>query len=150
MGIKVVVKNRKAFHEYEITDRFEAGIELLGTEVKSIRAAKISLSEGFVEFRNQEAWLVNVHITQYTHGNINNHEEKRKRKLLLKKPEIIKLMTAAEQKGLSIVPTMVYLKGQLVKVEIALGKGKKLHDKRAASKEKDSNRDIHRALRNNN
>ncbi|MEZ4741692.1 MAG: SsrA-binding protein SmpB [Bdellovibrionota bacterium] len=147
MGIKIIAKNRKAFHEYNIFDKFEAGLVLKGTEVKSIRAGKINLTDGWVDFRDDEAFLHNVHISPYTHGNIFNHEERRQRKLLLQKREIIKLLNSVQQKGYSIVPIKVYLKGQLVKVEIALAKGKKLHDKRAASKEKDANKEIARAMR---
>ena len=150
MGIKIIAKNKRAFHEYHISEKFEAGIQLRGTEVKSIRAGKISLVDGWVELANSEAILRDVHISPYTHGNINNHADKRARKLLLHKKEIYRLIAAAEQKGYSIIPIKVYLKGQLVKVEISLAKGKKLHDKRFASKEKDANREMARAIRNHN
>ncbi len=147
MGRKIIQKNKKASHNYELGDRFEAGIELVGTEVKSIRAGKVNLGEGWVEISDDQAWLRDVHISHYSHGNIFNHEETRPRRLLLHKKEIIKLQIAIEQKGLTIVPTLIYLKDQLVKVEIALGKGKKLFDKRETSKKKTANREMERAIK---
>jgi SsrA-binding protein len=147
MEIKIIQKNRRAGLDYELGDRFEAGIELVGTEVKSIRAGKVNLTEGWVEFRDGEAWLREVQISPYSHGNIFNHEAKRPRRLLLHRKEITKLTVAIEQKGLTVVPTILYLKGQRVKVEVALGKGKKLYDKRESTKQKDASREIQRAMK---
>jgi len=150
MGIKVISKNRKAFHNYEVSDSFEAGIELRGTEVKALRAAKVNLGDGWVDIVNgSEAFLREVHIGHYSHGNIMNHDERRDRKLLLHKREIIKLTRAISEKGFSVVPLKIYFKGRFIKVEIALGKGKKGYDKRESSKQKDANREISRALKDN-
>lgn len=147
-GRKVISKNRKAFHDYQINETFEAGIVLLGTEVKSIRAGKVNLKEGWVDIdQNSEVILKQVHISHYSHGNINNHNETRARKLLLKKSEIKKLSSAVQAKGYALIPTQIYLRGQFVKIEIGLAKGKKLHDKRESHKEKDAQRNIERALK---
>jgi SsrA-binding protein len=147
-GIKVVASNRKAFHEFTIGESWEAGLVLTGTEVKSIRAGKVNLSEGWVDIDGRgEAWLVEVHISPYSHGNLMNHPEKRARKLLLQRKEIIKITHAIEAQGMSLVPIKLYMKGQRVKVEIALARGKKLHDKRDANKTKDANREVARAMR---
>lgn len=148
MGVKIVAKNKKAYHEYEILEKLEAGISLLGTEVKSIRLGKISFGDGWVEITQEGIPILrDVHISHYSFGNINNHEEKRARPLLLKKREIDKLIRAVDTKGLTLVPIQVYLKGQLVKVEVALARGKKLHDKRESSKQKTANREMERAIR---
>ncbi|MFW7379381.1 MAG: SsrA-binding protein SmpB [Oligoflexus sp.] len=148
MGIKVISKNKKAFHNYEIGDSMEAGIELLGTEVKALRAAKVNLGDGWVDIvNNSEAYLREVHIGHYSHGNIMNHEERRDRRLLLHKREIHKLIRAIDEKGYSVVPLKIYFKGRYIKIEIALGKGKKSYDKRESSKKKDANREISRALK---
>ena len=150
-GIKVVASNRKAFHEYTIGQSWEAGLVLTGTEVKSIRTGKVNLAEGWVTIdQRNEAWLLGVHISHYSHGNIMNHPEQRSRKLLLNRKEIIKITNAIEAQGMSLVPIKMYLRGQRVKVEIAVAKGKKLHDKRESQKQKDSNREISRALRPKN
>lgn len=149
MGEKVIAKNKKAFYEYEILDKLEAGISLLGTEVKSIRDGRISLGEGWIDFDDNDAPILkDVHISHYSHGNINNHPETRERPLLLKRREITKLINAVDTKGLTIVPIKVYLKGQLVKVEIATARGKKLYDKRETSKKKTANREMERVIRN--
>lgn len=148
MGIKVISKNRKAFHDYEIGDSYEAGIQLQGTEVKSLRAAKVNLGGGWVDIdQNLQAWLKEVHIGLYAQGNLHNHEEQRPRRLLLHKAEIKRLLRSIEEKGLSVIPTKIYFKNSYIKVEICLGKGKKHHDKREASKSQDAKRDIARALR---
>jgi len=147
-GITVVASNRKAFHEFTIGESWEAGLVLTGTEVKSVRAGKVNLSDGWIDIDGRgEAWLVEVHISPYSHGNIMNHPEKRARKLLLQRKEIIKITHAIEAQGMSIVPIKVYLKGQRVKVEIALARGKKLHDKRDSQKKKDADREVARAMR---
>ena len=148
MGIKIIYNNKKAYHEYIISEKLEAGVCLLGTEVKSCRAGKVNLSDGWVDVdKDLEPWLVDSYIGKYTHGNVHNHEEKRRRKLLLNRKEIIKLTQRMYEKGLTVVPLKMYFKGQHIKVEIGLGKGKKLHDKRQASKEKDANREIARAMK---
>lgn len=148
-GRKILISNKKANFEYQILEKFEAGIELQGTEVKSLREGKGNLKESWVGIDNGEVYLKQAHISHYTFGNAMNHEETRPRKLLLHRKEILKLEKAVEAKGLTLVPLHVYLRGQLVKVEIALGKGKKLHDKRESAKEKDANRQIERAMKHN-
>jgi SsrA-binding protein len=132
-----LASNRRAFHEYHIHDRFEAGIELLGTEVKAARCGKIQLQDGFVEVRNGQAFLAGVHIGAYSHGNRENHAPVRPRKLLLHRREIDKLQGRSQGKGFSIVPLQVYLKGDRIKAEIALVQGKKLYDKRATERERE-------------
>ena len=128
--------NRRARHDYEILDKFEAGIELLGTEVKSIRAGKIQLKDSYVEIRDGEAFLVGAHISHYSHGNRQNHEPERPRRLLLNRREIDRLYGKTTLQGLTCVPLAVYLKGNRIKVEIAVARGKKLYDKRQAEKKK--------------
>lgn len=148
-GFKLITSNRKAYHEYEITEKWEAGIALLGTEVKSIRAGNINLSDGWIDLSNdREAILRQVHISPYLYGNIQNHEPQRPRKLLLKKSEIKKLQEFVTQQGLTVVPLRVYIKKQRIKIEIGLARGKKLHDKRAAKKEQEANREVERAKSN--
>jgi SsrA-binding protein len=143
--------NRRALHEYFVLERFEAGIALTGTEVKSCRAGKIQLKEGFVEFRggpgrNQEAWLVGVHISAYSHGPRDNPPPARERKLLLGRREIDRLAGRAQVKGMTVVPLAAYLKGDRVKIEIALVQGKKLYDKRETERGKELDREAARAL----
>lgn len=147
MTIKVVATNRKAFHEYEIIDTFEAGIVLLGTEIKSIRAGRASLQEGYVVFEKGEAWLLNVHIAPYDPAGRENHEPKRRRKLLLHRREIARLTSRVQEKGLTVVPTRMYLKDGRAKVEIGLGRGKRLYDKREAIARRDSQRQVERAVK---
>ncbi len=147
MGIKVVATNRKARHQYHFHDTYEAGLVLQGTEIKSIRAGRVSLQEGFVLFEGGEAWLVNVHIAQYDPASRQNHEPRRRRKLLLHRREIDRLQGRAQEKGYTIVPTKLYLKDGRAKVEIALAKGKKLYDKRDTIAKRDSKRQVERALK---
>lgn len=147
MGIKVLASNKKAFHNYQITDRWEAGIVLQGTEVKSLRGGKANLTDGWVDFINDEAILMDVHISHYSHGNVMNHEETRPRKLLLSHKEIVRLQNLVAEKGFAILPLKIYFKDRWIKVEIGLGKGKKLHDKRESKKEKDAQRAIARAMK---
>jgi SsrA-binding protein len=147
MGIKVIATNRKARHQYHFHDTYEAGLVLKGTEIKSIRAGRVSLQEGFVLFDQGEAWLVNVHIAQYDPASHQNHEPKRRRKLLLHRREIDRLYGRTQEKGYTIVPTKLYLKVGRAKVEIALVKGKKLYDKRQTIAERDSKRQVERALK---
>jgi SsrA-binding protein len=147
-GPRTVATNRKARHEYFIEDSFEAGIVLTGTEIKSVRAGRISLQEGFVLVKDGEAWLHDVHIAQYEQGNRNNHVEVRPRKLLLHKQEIRLLHQKATQRGWTIVPLRVYFNERgKAKVEIGLGRGKQLHDKRDSIAKRDSERDLRRVLK---
>jgi SsrA-binding protein len=136
--IKILSDNRSAGHNYFLSDRREAGLVLTGTEVKAARAGKIQLKDAYAEVTGNEAWLVNAHISEYSHGNIMNHMPGRKRKLLLHRKEIDVLRGETQQKGLTIVPTKVYLKDGMVKCEIALGKGKKFHDKRETERTREA------------
>jgi SsrA-binding protein len=146
---KVISDNRQARYLYEILETYEAGIELTGTEVKSIRAGKVNLQDGYALIRNGEVWLINAHISPYNaSGQYFNHEPRRTRKLLLHRQEIRKLIGKVEQQGLTLVPLKMYLKRGWVKVSIALGKGKKLHDKRESLKRRQDQRDIQRAMKN--
>ncbi len=135
--MKILVNNKKVAHEYFILDTYECGIVLKGTEIKSIRQSKFSIKESYVRVNNYELFILNMNVTKYDHGNIFNHDEKRDKKLLMSKREIVKLGQKVKLEGLTIVPTKVYLKEGLCKVEIALCKGKKLYDKRESQKEKD-------------
>lgn len=146
-GIKIIATNRRAYHDFAIGESWEAGVALSGTEVKSLRAGKCNLSDGWVDIDGFIATLRDVHISHYTHGNIMNHDEKRPRQLLLSKKELGKIQRAIEAEGMTCVATKIYLRGQRVKVEIALAKGKKLHDKRASNKEREANRSMQRALK---
>lgn len=145
---KVIAKNRRALHEYEIVETFEAGIELTGTEVRSLRENNCQLTDCFALVRNGEVWLNNVHIAPFAQGNINNPDPDRKRKLLLHRRQIRYLAEKASEKGFALVPLKMYFKENgLVKVELALARGKKLYDKRASMKERDAKREIERALK---
>lgn len=138
----ILAKNKKAFHDYFIEEKLEAGIELMGTEVKSVKAGKISIKESFVRIIRNEIFIMNMHITPYEFGNINNVPESRVRKLLLSRREINKWEAKIKEQGYTIMPLSVYTKQRLVKVEIALAKGKKLHDKRETLKRKDIDRNL--------
>lgn len=142
-----LVSNRRAFHDYEILETYEAGIVLQGTEIKSIRNHGASLQEAYVKVLRNEVWLVGSSIAPYRYGNIHNHEERRDRKLLLHKREVNKLKAAVQEKGLTIVPLALYQKKNNVKVRIAIAKGKKSIDKRADIKEKDEKRRMQQALK---
>ncbi|MGC2660287.1 MAG: SsrA-binding protein SmpB [Bryobacteraceae bacterium] len=135
--IKILSDNRSAGHNFYLQDRYEAGMVLTGTEVKAAKSGKIQLKEAYAEVADGEAWLVNAHISEYSHGNIMNHAPARKRKLLLHRSEIDKLQVETRERGLTLVPTRLYLKAGRIKVEIAVGKGKKFHDKREATKAKE-------------
>ncbi len=148
-GTKSVADNRKAFHDYFIEDRFEAGIVLSGTEVKSARSGRMNLKDSYVTIKDGEAWLVGAHISPYEQGNRENKDPMRSRKLLLHKSEIIRLYTTVKQDGLTIVPTKCYFKDGKVKVEIGLAKGKKNYDKRDTLAEKAATRDIERSMKTN-
>jgi SsrA-binding protein len=146
--IKVVATNRKANFEYFLLERFEAGLALQGTEIKSIRAGQMSLAEAYVEIQDgRQAWLVEAHIAPYAQGNRFNHEPRRKRRLLLHKKQIRELWDNVRQKGMTIVPTKVYLKEGRAKIEIALARGKKAYDKRAAIAKRDQAREAERESR---
>ena len=147
MKNSVVATNRKVFHEYNILETFEAGLELKGSEVKSIREGKASLKQAYILIRKGEAWLRGTHIPSYSHTGFEGHEPVRDRKLLLHKKEIQKINSKLAEKGLTAVPTKLYFKGGLIKLEFGLAKGKKLFDKRDTKKKRDVERDIQRALK---
>ena len=142
-----LVSNRRARHDYEILETYEAGIVLLGTEIKSLRNHGGTLQDAFVMIEKGEAWLKNASIAPYSYGNVFNHEERRDRKLLLHKQEIEKLKKIVEQKGLTIIPLGMYLRKGFVKVKIAVGRGKKQHDKRSSIKAREQKREIERELK---
>ncbi len=144
---KVVATNRKAYHDYFIQETYEAGISLLGTEVKSLREGRVNLRDSYVIIKDNEAFLLNCHISPYSHGNIQNHDPLRTRKLLLHRREINRLFGALTQKGLTIIPLKIYFKNGKAKVEIALAKGKRKYEKREAVKKKEARREIERYLR---
>ncbi|NMG07334.1 SsrA-binding protein SmpB [Brasilonema sp. UFV-L1] len=147
-GYKVISDNRQARYLYEILETYEAGIQLTGTEVKSIRAGKVNLQDGYALIRDGEAWLINAHISPYNaSGQYFNHEPRRTRKLLLHQMEIRKLVGKVEQQGLTLVPLKMYFKRGWVKVSIALAKGKKIHDKREDIKRRQDQRDMQRAMK---
>lgn len=146
-NVKVVAKNRKARFNYEILETYEAGIELKGTEVKSVRASKVNLTEGFISIDNGEAFLKQVHISPYEQGNIFNVDPVRVRKLLLHKREIKKLIRETAQKGFTLVPLSMYLKNGRVKLSVGLVRGKNTHDKRQDMAKKDAQRNIERAMK---
>jgi SsrA-binding protein len=146
MGVKVVARNRKARHDYFLLDTFEAGISLLGSEIKSIRAGQVSIKEAYVRVDGEEAWLVDAHIAPYTQANQFNHEPKRPRKLLLHKKEILRLYEDVRRKGVTIIPTQIYLRDGRAKVEIAIARGKRKYDKRQAIAKRDAQREINRQM----
>ena len=145
-GRKIVARNRKAKFEYDLLETYEAGLELKGTEIKSIRAGQVSLSEAYVRTNGRQAWLVGAHIAPYDQASAFNHEPERDRRLLLHKREIKALWDAVRLKGMTIIPTMLYLRDGLAKLEIAVAKGKRQYDKRQAIKKRDMARDVDRAL----
>lgn len=141
-GIKVVATNRKATHDYQIEDRYEAGLALMGTEIKSIRAGRVNLRDGYVQPRDGELWLVNVHIAPYDPAGGRGHDPLRPRKLLLHRKEIARLIGRVQERGYTIVPLRMYLKGGRAKVEIALARGKRKYDKREAIARRDAEREM--------
>jgi SsrA-binding protein len=145
-GRKVIAQNKKARHEYHIVDTYECGLVLTGTEVKSLRAGRASLVDGYALIKDGEAWLQNVHIPEYEEGTWTNHEPRRPRKLLLHRYEILRLIGKTKETGLTLIPLAMYFKDGRAKVEIALAQGKKLHDKRQALAEKQAGREAARAL----
>ncbi|MGX8699474.1 MAG: SsrA-binding protein SmpB [bacterium] len=146
-GVKQIASNRKAFHDYFILERFEAGIELFGTEVKSIRLGGVNLKDSFCAVKDGELFAHNMHISPYEKGNIFNRQPLRPKRLLMHKKEIRRLQAKVMQDGLTLVPLSVYLKDSLVKVEVGLAKGKKLYDKREASAERDAKREMDRTIK---
>ncbi len=145
--IRTIARNKKARHDYELLDSFEAGLVLTGTEVKSLRSGKASLREAHVRMQKNEAWLVGANIPTYTHGGMENHEPTRQRKLLLSKRELKKLKQGIQEKGLTVVATQIYFKGPWVKLEISLARGKKKQDKRESLKKSQDSREMDRARR---
>ncbi|HTS74774.1 MAG TPA: SsrA-binding protein SmpB [Bryobacteraceae bacterium] len=145
--IKILSDNRAAAHNYHLSDRVEAGLVLTGTEVKAARDGKVQLKESFAEVAGNEAWLVDAHISPYSHGNIMNHEPTRRRKLLLHRSEIDKLLGKTREKGLTLVPTKLYLKKGRIKLELAVGKGKKVHDKRESAREREMDAEARAGMR---
>jgi SsrA-binding protein len=149
-GIKIIAENRKAFHDYFIDERFECGVSLSGTEVKSLRAGKVNLKDSYCQVKDGEIYLIGVHISPYENGNRFNLDPDRTRKLLMHKREIIRLYSKTREDGLTIVPTKCYFKDSKVKFEIGLARGKKDYDKRDTEAEKQAKRDIERAVKNRN
>ncbi|MFF3910859.1 SsrA-binding protein SmpB [Streptomyces sp. NPDC001848] len=145
-GRKLIAQNKKARHDYHILDTYEAGLVLMGTEVKSLRQGRASLVDGFVQLDGHEAWLHNVHVPEYSQGTWTNHSARRKRKLLLHRDEIDKLESKAQETGHTIVPLSLYFKDGRAKIEIALAKGKKEYDKRQTLREKQDRREAERAM----
>jgi SsrA-binding protein len=144
---KTLATNRAAFHEYHISDKYEAGIALTGSEVKSVMAGRIQLKESYVAVRDSEVWLFNAHISPYSHGNRENHEPLRTRKLLLRRREIDKLDDATVKQGMTLVPTRVYLKDRHIKLEVGIAKGKKLYDKRETELRRAADREARAQLK---
>ena len=146
-GIEIVARNRRASHDYHLLEKFEAGLVLTGTEIKSVRDHKVSLQRAFVQPRREELYLMEATIAPYEHGNRENHEPTRPRKLMLHRREINKILDALQTKGMTMVPTKMYLRDGWAKVEVALAKGKKLYDKRSDIRKRDAERQVERALR---
>jgi SsrA-binding protein len=144
---KTIVDNRRARHDYHLSDRIEAGVALTGTEVKSLRQGQANLQRAYAEIRDGEAWLVGAHIAEYGHGNIQNHDPDRDRKLLLKRREIDSLAGKVRERGLTLIPTRLYFKSGRVKVELAVGRGKEAQDKRRDIAKRDAEREMDRALK---
>lgn len=144
---KTIATNREAYHNYFILETYEAGVQMTGTEVKSARLGRINMKDGYVLVRDGQAWLLNVHISPYTHGNRQNHDPERDRRLLLHKREIIRLQSKIQEKGLTLVPTKFYFKGNLIKCEIGLARGKKLYDKRETEARKAQEREARAAIK---
>ncbi len=147
MAEKIIAVNRKARHDYEVIDTFEAGIVLLGTEVKSLRAGKANLKDSYARIRNGELWLFGLHISPYSHGSYNNHVPERDRKLLLHKYEIRRLIGKVEEAGLTLVPLKLYFKNGKVKVQLGLARGRKQYDKRQVIAKREADRDLRRRLK---
>lgn len=149
-GVKIVAKNSKAFHEYFVEERFEAGIELFGTEVKSIRLGTLNLKDAWCSVKDGELWVRQMHISPYEKGNIFNREPRRPRRLLMHKREIMRLFARIKQDGYSLIPLSVYFKGPRVKLSLGLARGKKLYDKRESAAKRDAKREMDRAMKSRN
>jgi SsrA-binding protein len=143
---KLLSDNRHAGHDYHLLERYEAGVALTGTEVKAAKSGKVQLKDSFAEVQGNEAWLLNAHISQYSHGNRENHEPARRRKLLLHRAEIDKLLGKTREKGLTLIPTKMYLKNGRIKLELAVAKGKKLHDKRESERKREMEAEAREAI----
>jgi SsrA-binding protein len=144
--IKILSDNRSAGHDYHLLEKYEAGIALTGTEVKAAKTGKVQLKESYADIVDGEAWLVNAHISEYSHGNRENHEPVRRRKLLLHRQEIDKLHGKVREKGLALVPTKLYLKNGKIKLEVAVARGKKLHDKRETERAREQQEEARKAM----
>ena len=149
-SVKIIAQNKQAYHDYFVDEKYEAGIELFGTEVKSIRAGKVNLKESYCDIKNGEVFVIGMHISPYEQGNVFNKDPLRPKKLLLHKREILKLFGLVAQKGYTLVPLQIYLKNSRVKVEIGLCRGKKLYDKREDMARNDAKRDMERAFKSRN
>ena len=148
-NIKIISQNKKAFHDFEISERMEAGLVLLGTEVKSLREGRANLKDSYARVKKDEVFLYGLHISPYTHASFDNHDPERVRKLLLHKSEIKKLLGKTQEKGFSLVPLKIYFKDGKAKIEIALARGKKEYDKRESIKRKEENRELDRIKKRN-
>ena len=146
-GTKIISQNKKAYHDYFVDEKYEAGIELFGTEVKSIRAGNVNLKDAYCDIKNGELFVVGMHVSPYEHGNIFNREPLRNRKLLMHKREIMKLHDLVSQKGLTLIPLSLYFSGSRVKVEVGLCRGKKMYDKRDSIAKHDADREIERKMK---
>lgn len=146
-GVKPIAKNSKAFHDYFVEERFEAGVVLAGTEVKSIRQGGVNLKDSWCQVKDGELWIYGMHISPYEKGNIFNKDPRRTRKLLMHRREIMRLLGSVQRDGLTLIPLNLYFKNSRVKVELGLCKGKKLYDKRASAAERDAKRDVDRAMK---
>ena len=149
-GVKQAAANRKAYHDYFVLEKYEAGVELFGTEVKSIRAGTVNLKDSFCAVKNGELFAHGIHISPYEHGSYYNRDPDRPKRLLMHKREILKLQSRVMQEGVALIPLSLYFKDSRVKVELGLCKGKKLHDKRDSAAERESKRDMERALKERN
>lgn len=145
--IRLLSENRQARHNYHLLETIEAGVQLLGTEVKAVKTGKVQLKEAYAEIEGNEAWLLNAHISEYSHGNRENHTPMRKRKLLLHRAEIDKLHEKVREKGLSLIPLKLYIKNGRIKCELAVAKGKKMHDKREAERAREAQEEARQAVR---
>ena len=146
-GVKIAAQNKKAYHDYFVEEKYEAGIELFGTEVKSIRAGSVNLKDSYCDIKDGELFVIGMHVSPYEHGNIFNRDPLRRRKLLMHKREIMKLHGLVAQKGMSLIPLSLYFKNSHVKVELGLCRGKKMYDKRDSIAERDANREIDRKMK---
>src|SRR5262247_4282937 len=146
-AIKNIATNKEAYHNYHILETFEAGIQLTGTEVKSARGGRVNLKDAYARIENGQAWLLNAHISHYSHGNRQNHDPVRDRRLLMHKREIYRLQSKIQEKGLTLVPTKFYFKGNLIKCELAIAKGKKFYDKRETEARKTQEREARAAIK---